>query len=97
MGDSALIRTADIEVLTTSIRYQGVGTDLFEHLGCNLRQKKLIVVKSSHHFYEAYSPRNIVYASTPGALVHEPESLAYSRINYPRWPLREHKSALASS
>jgi len=55
MGDSALVETGGVEIVLISLRNQAMGTDLFTQLGCALETKKLIVVKSSQHFYASFS------------------------------------------
>jgi len=89
MGDCALLRTSDIDVVVTSVRNQAVNTDLFEQLGCRLDTKQLVVVKSSHHFYASFSKvaRSTIHAATPGSLTQVAGALSYERIRYPRWPL----------
>jgi microcystin degradation protein MlrC len=89
MGDCALVRTGGVQVVLTSVRNQAVDTDLFEQLGCLLHQKRLVVVKSSHHFYESFSrvARATVYADVRGALTQTPGHLVYRKVRRPRWPL----------
>jgi microcystin degradation protein MlrC len=89
MGDCALVETAGIEVVLTSLRNQAMGTDLFTQLGCDLAKKKIVVVKSSQHFYASYSKiaKHVVYVGAPGAVTLDLSTLPYRKIKRPKWPL----------
>ncbi len=89
MGDTALVETGGVEIALISLRGQAMGTDLFTQLGCDLAAKKLIVVKSSQHFYASYSKlaRHVIYAGAPGSVTHDLKSLPYQKIRRPKWPL----------
>ena len=89
MGASALVEHKGIEILLCSIRNQAMGTDLFTGMGCDLAAKKIIVVKSSQHFYASYSrvAKHVVYSAAPGSVTHDIKTLPYQRIRRPKWPL----------
>ena len=89
MGASALVESAGIEILLCSLRNQAMGTDLFTGIGCDLAAKKLIVVKSSQHFYASFSriARHVVYADAPGAVAKDVRRLPYRKVRRPKWPL----------
>jgi microcystin degradation protein MlrC len=89
MGDSALIETQGIEIVLISLRNQAMGTDMFTQLGCDLVSKKIIVVKSSQHFYASFTKvgKHVIYAAAPGAVTIDLNALNYRRIAMPKWPL----------
>jgi microcystin degradation protein MlrC len=89
MGDCALVETAGIEIVLTSLRNQAMGTDLFTQLGCDLASKKIVVVKSSQHFYASYSKiaKHVIYVGAPGAVALDLNTLPYRKIKRPKWPL----------
>ena len=89
MGDSALVETAGIEIVLVSLRNQAMGTDLFTQLGVDLAAKKIIVVKSSQHFYASFSKfaKHVIYAGAPGVVAIDLNSLPYRKIKRPKWPL----------
>ncbi|HZV91943.1 MAG TPA: M81 family metallopeptidase [Caldimonas sp.] len=91
MGDSALVETAGIEIVLISLRNQAMGTDLFTQLGCDLATKKIIVVKSSQHFFASFSKvaRHVIYVGAPGAVAIDLDTLPYCKIRRPKWPLRD--------
>ena len=77
-------------MVLVSIRNQAMGTDLFTQLGCDLASRRLIVVKSSQHFYASYAKvgRHVIYASAPGAVALDLRTLPYTKVRYPKWPLQ---------
>ena len=89
MGDCALVETGGIEVVLVSLRNQALGTDLFTQLGCDLGGKKIIVVKSSQHFYASYSKvaQKVIYVAAPGAVTSDLNAIPYRKIRRPKWPL----------
>ena len=89
MGNSALIEANGIEILLITLRNQAMGTDAFTQLGCDLAAKRIIVVKSSQHFYASFSAvaKHVIYAGSPGAVTLDLNTLPYRRIRKPKWPL----------
>lgn len=89
MGDCALVEAGGIEIVLITLRNQAMGTDLFTQLGCDLAAKKIIVVKSSQHFYASYSrvARHVIYAGAPGAVTLDLSTLPYRKVRRPKWPL----------
>ncbi len=89
MGDAAFVEVDGVSMVLVSRRNQAMSVDLFTQFGCDLSAKKLIVVKSSQHFYASFSKiaAKVVYADSPGALASDINRLAYKKINRPKWPL----------
>jgi len=89
MGDCALVEAAGIEIVLISLRNQAMGTDMFTQLGCELATKKIIVVKSSQHFYASFSQvaAHVIYVGAPGAVARDLGTLPYRNIGRPKWPL----------
>ncbi len=89
LGDCALVETAGVQIVLITRRSQAMGTDLFTQLGCDLAAQRLIVVKSSQHFYASFSKvaRHVIYASAPGSVTSDLRSLPYRKIRRPKWPL----------
>jgi microcystin degradation protein MlrC len=89
MGDSALVEANGIEIVLITLRNQAMGTDLFTQLGCDLAAKKIIVVKSSQHFYASFSKvaKHVIYAGAPGAVTLDLTTLPYRKVRRPKWPL----------
>ena len=89
MGDCALVEAAGIEIVLITLRNQAMGTDVFTQLGCDLAAKKIIVVKSSQHFYASFSKvaRHVIYVGAPGAMALDLSTLRYRNIRRPKWPM----------
>ena len=89
MGDCARVEAAGIEIVLITLRNQAMGTDVFTQLGCDLAAKKIIVVKSSQHFYASFSKvaRHVIYVGAPGAMALDLSTLPYRNIRRPKWPM----------
>jgi len=89
MGHSALVEAQGIDIVLTSLRNQAMDTDLFTQLGCDLPQKKLVVVKSAQHFYASFSKiaRHVIYVGGKGVASPDWKTLPYQKIRKPKWPL----------
>ena len=89
LGDCALVETAGVQIVLITRRSQAMGTDLFTQLGCDLAAQRLIVVKSSQHFYASFSKvaRRVIYSCAPGSVTSDLRSLPYRKIRRPKWPL----------
>lgn len=81
LGMSAWIEVDDIHVVVVSVRTQTFDPSLFTRLGLDLSDRKIVVVKSSQHFYTRFQPiaARIVRAATPGAL-----NMDFARLDYVR-------------
>jgi microcystin degradation protein MlrC len=91
LGDCALVETAGIKVVLTSIRCQAFNTDLFTQLGCDPASHKVVVVKSSQHFYQSFSKiaEQVIYVRAPGVVAKDFATLDFRKVSRPRWPLDE--------
>jgi MFS family permease len=85
----ALVETAGVKIVLATLRTQAFGTDLFSGLGVDLRQQRIVVVKSSQHFHAAYAPiaSSVVYVDAPGSCSGRLDALVYRKIQRPKWPL----------
>ncbi len=89
LGDCALVQADGVQIVLISLRNQAIGTDLFTSLGVDLRAMKIIVVKSSQHFYASFSQvaKQVIYVAAPGAVTLDLKTLPYRKIRRPKWPL----------
>jgi microcystin degradation protein MlrC len=89
LGDCALVEVNGVQIVLISVRNQAMGTDLFTHLGVDLAGKKIIVVKSSQHFYASFSAvaKKVIYVGAPGAVTLDLKTLPYRKIRRPKWPI----------
>jgi microcystin degradation protein MlrC len=89
MGDSAVVECNGVEILLCSLRNQAMGTDVFTNIGVDLAARKIIVVKSSQHFYASFSKvaKKVIYVAAPGAVTVDLKTLPYKKIQRPKWPI----------
>lgn len=89
-GDCAAIRTGDgIEIVLASQRAQTYSPAFFENIGVRLCGKRIVGVKSAHHFNREFRPiaDRVMYVSSPGALSMDYKTIPYRRVERPIWPL----------
>jgi microcystin degradation protein MlrC len=89
MGDCACVEAAGVQIVLCTTRNQAMGTDLFTQAGVDLEAMKIIVVKSSQHFYAAFSKvaKHVIYVGAPGAVTSDLKTLPYRKIRRPKWPI----------
>ena len=91
MGDCAAIRVGGIDIVLTTRRRQAFGTDLFSNLGIDPSAQKIVVVKSTNHFYASFAPiaKDVLYVDSGGPLPRDLRALVFRRIERPKWPFDE--------
>ena len=92
LGDCATIDLGGIEVVLITKRTQAMGTDLFTGMGVPLAGKRIVVVKSTNHFYAAFAPHasRVLYCDSGGPIPRDHRRVPYTRVQRPIWPLDEH-------
>ena len=87
LGDAVAIKVDGIEIVVNQHRTQALG-DVFTPLGIDWKNKKIVVVKSSQHFYAAYAPSadEVLYAETPGSMTMDWSALPYRKRPAGLWP-----------
>jgi microcystin degradation protein MlrC len=88
LGKSAAIRVDGVDIVIASVRDQVFSRHAFEAHGIDLTTKDLIVVKSTQHFFEAFSPLGrVIYCDAPGTVTSDFATLPYTRLRRPIWPI----------
>ncbi len=89
LGDCAVIRLGDIEVVLNSNRAQAFSPSLFSNLGIDPQQRQIIVVKSTNHFRGAFEAiaADILYAAIDGPYPNDPATTNYTNLTRPIWPI----------
>lgn len=87
-GEAVWIETEGIDVVATALRSQVFAPDAFGNLGLDVRRRRLVVVKSTQHFYAAFAPiaREVLYVATPGAIAPDFARIPYTKRTTPFWP-----------
>lgn len=88
LGDSVWIEVNGIDVILNSVRSQVFNPDLFSNFGIDPTQKKILVVKSTNHFYDAFSKisNDILYAAVDGPYPSDPKTNIYHNLTRDIWP-----------
>lgn len=91
LGDCATIDLGGIFVVLITKRTQAMGADLFTGMGVSLADKRIVVVKSTNHFYAAFAPvaRQVLYCDSGGPIPRDHRQVPYHRVQRPIWPLDE--------
>ena len=89
LGDCAVIRLGEIEVVLNSNRAQAFSPDLFTNLGIDISTRKVLVVKSTNHFHGAFASvaAEIFYAAVNGPYPNDPTQTQYTRLTRHLWPI----------
>jgi microcystin degradation protein MlrC len=89
MGDAVWLRCEpEIDLIVTSVRTQTFHPNAFTQFGLDLSAKKIVVVKSSQHFYAGFEPvaAEIHYIGGEGALNTDFANIPYTKLKTPYWP-----------
>jgi microcystin degradation protein MlrC len=80
-GDCALVAIGGVEVVLNTRRTQAFSTELFTQFGIDLATRRIIVVKSSQHFFASFSTvaAQVLYVNAPGTLTQDLRTLPYRK------------------
>lgn len=89
LGRTALVEADGIEIVLNDLRQQPMHPSAFTEAGCDPWSKRLVIVKSSQHFYAGFAPgaSQVLYCDAPGSLNTDATARPYKKINRPIWPL----------
>jgi microcystin degradation protein MlrC len=92
LGPAAAITLGDLDVVLASKRAQTFSPPVFTRLGVDIARKKIVVVKSSNHFFAAFRPvaADILYLDTGGPYPFDPRRQEFRKARRPLWPLDPH-------
>jgi microcystin degradation protein MlrC len=81
LGDSVWIEVGGIDVVLNSTRTQVFAPDAFSGLGINMKNRRLIALKSSWHFQAHFGPiaDHLVAVATPGAIQMDFAAIDYKK------------------
>lgn len=91
MGRGAVVRSGDVTILLCERSGPGSSPKLFESVGLDPRDFKIVVAKSPAGFRADYGPfaADILLADCPGPAAAHWSSLKFERANRPLFPLDE--------
>lgn len=87
-GDSAALHCNGIDIIVNSKRTQVLSPEVFSNFGIDPMQKRILIVKSTQHFYAGFSPLEgeILYMAAPGAIAPRFTEIPYQRANLHKFP-----------
>ncbi|RKE83505.1 M81 family metallopeptidase [Rhizobium sp. AG855] len=88
-GDAAHIQFAGIDIVLSSVRVQSYDPSLFTALGIDPTTKHMLVIKSTNHFYAAFSKiaSEILYCAAGSPYPNNPAKTAYRHVRRDIWPI----------
>jgi microcystin degradation protein MlrC len=88
MGAAAWVAADGVDIVLNSRRFQTGHPNLMTRLGLDPSTRKIVVVKSTQHFYAGFAPiaSRIIYMAGPGATNPDTTLLPYERMRDPFWP-----------
>ncbi len=89
LGPAAAITIGNLDVVLASTRAQTFSPEAFTKLGIDLSKKKIVVVKSSNHFFAAFRPvaAEILYLNTGGPYPYDIFKQTFTKLRRPFAPL----------
>jgi len=90
-GDAAHIRLGGIDIILNTTRAQSFDPSLFEVMGIDPIKRKVLVIKSTNHFYSSFSKiaAKIIYCAAGAPYPNNPARTAYRLAPRNIWPLVE--------
>ena len=87
-GDSVMLQCRGIDIIVNSKRGQVFSPTVFSNFGIEPRSKRLLVVKSTQHFYAGFAPiaDQIIYMAGPGAVAPRMKEIPYQRADLRKYP-----------
>ena len=88
MGDSVWLEADGVHLIVNDKRTQAFSPNAFTDLGCDLSSMKIVVVKSSQHFYAGFAPiaADVIYISGPGAITPDYANIPFTKRDGNYWP-----------
>ncbi len=89
LGRTALVSSNGVEIILNDVRQQPFSAEGLVAAGLDPWSKKILVLKSSHHFYANFHEKaaKIIYCDAPGLLNGDAKKRPYKKITRPIWPL----------
>ena len=88
-GDAAWISFDGIDVILNSTRAQSFDPSLFSVMGIDPRTRKILLIKSTNHFYDSFSKiaASIIYCAAGHPYPNTPATTNYRKAPRTIWPM----------
>ncbi|MDB5414400.1 MAG: microcystin degradation protein MlrC [Rubritepida sp.] len=82
LGPTALLRIGGVRVVIVSRKMQAHDQSIFQHIGVEPSEQKIVAVKSSVHFRAHFQPiaESVIVAAAPGPVVADPATLPFTSL-----------------
>ena len=99
VGHSVGLHVNGIDIVLISTRTQVFSPHVFTNVGIDPTKKRLVIVKSTQHFYARFEPiaSHVLYISATGAVQPDFKSIPYQFASRNRYPLVEDPMGAKSS
>jgi len=89
MGPTAVLRSGGVEVVVASNRFQVYDRQFFASQGIDPAARRVVAVKSAHHFRAAFEPiaREVIVVDAAGITSPDPKKFPFEKVRRPVWPL----------
>lgn len=95
LGDAVWVECEGLDIILNTVRSQVFSPDVFSNFGIDPTSKRLLVVKSTNHFHDAFSKisNDILYVSVDGPYPNKAELNDYQNLTRKIWPRVENPHA----
>lgn len=95
LGNFVWLESDGVHIIVSTKRTQTFHTEVFTALGLDPKSLKYIVVKSSQHFYDSFTPiaSEVIHMATPGAIPPDYTTIPYTKRDGNFWPKTENPFA----
>lgn len=91
LGTAVWIEANGIDLLLNTVRTQVFHPEAFEQMGIRLAERKIVVVKSSQHFYAGFAPiaSEVIHMATPGTCTPDFAAIPFTKRDAEFWPRKD--------
>ena len=88
LGNAVRIEVEGVHVILTTVRSQAFSPDIFSNMGVDPLAMRVLVVKSTNHFQDAFSriASEILYVAVDGPYPNDPATNDYRHLTREVWP-----------
>ncbi|HZD26332.1 MAG TPA: M81 family metallopeptidase [Alphaproteobacteria bacterium] len=88
MGDAVWVEAEGVDLILNTVRGQTLNPDAFTQFGIDLAARRIVVVKSTQHFYAGFAPiaSEVLYVAAPGAIPPDFANIPFRKLKGPFWP-----------
>lgn len=91
LGTAVWLHSDGIDLLLNTTRTQVFHPEAFEQMGIRITERRIVVVKSSQHFYAGFAPiaSEVIHMATPGTCTPDFAAIPFTKRDSAFWPRDE--------